>query len=248
MGDPVIHFEVIGTDGPTLGKFYGELFGWHIQSMPEMNYEIVDTHAGSGINGGVGGGDPSDPATFTTVYVEVADPQASLDKAVSLGATVAMPVMAIPGAVTLAQFFDPQGCRIGLVKSEPDQGAMGVSAGDNPAVGWFEILGSDALALHTFYSALFGWKFPQVHAEFGNYGEVDTDSAGRGIPGGVGTSQGEPTVTVYAAVDDLAKYLERATSLGGEAVLQPMPVGEGTTIAAFRDPQGNLFGLMNSTS
>lgn len=54
MGNAVVHFEVNGTDGPALEKFYGELFGWHVQSQPEMNYGIIDTHAGAGINGGIG--------------------------------------------------------------------------------------------------------------------------------------------------------------------------------------------------
>src|SRR5207249_11582076 len=38
MGSPVVHFEIMGTDGPALGEFYAELFGWKIQSMPEMDY------------------------------------------------------------------------------------------------------------------------------------------------------------------------------------------------------------------
>ena len=51
------------------------------------------------------------------VYIQVADPQAALDKAEKLGATTVMPVSEIPGAnVTLAQFKDPAGNVIGLLK------------------------------------------------------------------------------------------------------------------------------------
>jgi predicted enzyme related to lactoylglutathione lyase len=48
---------------------------------------------------------------------------------------------------------------------------------------------------------------------------------------------------MYASVDDVNKYLERAESLGGTAVMQPMQVDEHTWIAAFLDPQGTMFGL-----
>jgi predicted enzyme related to lactoylglutathione lyase len=44
-------------------------------------------------------------------------------------------------------------------------------------------------------------------------------------------------------VDDLQKYVERAESLGGTIAVQPMSVGEDTSIALFLDPQGTLFGL-----
>ena len=51
------------------------------------------------------------------IYVEVEDLQATLDKAESLGSKTTMPIMEIPGMVTLAQFSDPDGNVIGIVKS-----------------------------------------------------------------------------------------------------------------------------------
>lgn len=236
MGNAVVHFEVIGSDGPALEKFYGELFGWHIQSMPEMSYGIVDVHAGAGINGGIG--TTQDGTKRVTVYAEVDDPASTLDRAAALGGRVVMPVMEIPGAVTLAQFADPDGNVIGLVKSEPGSDQMAVSPGTNPPVDWFEIMGKDAGRLKTFYSSLFGW-----HITEGEYGEVDTH-AGRGINGGVGGGvDATPNVTVYARVDDPAKYLERAEALGGATAMAPTKVGENLTVATFTDPQGNIFGL-----
>src|ERR671936_258522 len=53
MADPVVHFELIGVDREALGRFYAELFGWHVESVPEPPYSLIDTHAGSGINGGM---------------------------------------------------------------------------------------------------------------------------------------------------------------------------------------------------
>ena len=36
MGIPVVHFEIMGGRGNQLEKFYGELFGWKIDSNNSM--------------------------------------------------------------------------------------------------------------------------------------------------------------------------------------------------------------------
>jgi uncharacterized protein len=61
MGQPVVHFEVIGKDGDRLQAYYSELFGWQIESDNEMGYGIVQREGntnpdGIGIGGGVGRG------------------------------------------------------------------------------------------------------------------------------------------------------------------------------------------------
>ena len=236
MGYPVVHFEVMSGQPLEAQKFYAELFGWKIDNQAEMgNYGMVDTQSGEGINGGVGGS--QDGSTYVTFYVAVPNLEESLKTIESLGGRKLMDPMEIPNVVTFAVFADPDGNMLGLVL---DGEGPGVTKGDGVTVGWFEVLGNDGGKLRDFYSKAFGWQF-EVSEQM-DYGTTDTGS-GRGISGGVGKSQGEPTVTVYAGVDDLAKYLERAESLGGTTVLEPMDVGEGTSIAAFRDPQNNLFGL-----
>ena len=119
MGNPVVHFEVIGKDGDALVGFYEQLFGWKTQAMPEMGYSIVEKE-GEGIGGGIG--TSQDGTGNVTFYVRVDDPQAALDKAESLGGKTVMPVTTIPGTVTLAQFADPEGHVVGIVGSETPQG------------------------------------------------------------------------------------------------------------------------------
>ena len=93
MGQPVVHFEVIGSDGERLRSYYSELFGWKIDDNP-MNYGLVrkeDNPApdGSfGIGGGVAGYD--DSPSSVTFYVAVPDVEAALAKAESLGGSLVM--------------------------------------------------------------------------------------------------------------------------------------------------------------
>jgi Predicted enzyme related to lactoylglutathione lyase len=116
MPNPVVHWEIMSNDkskGEELQRFYSELFGWKIDADNPYSYGVGDTQTDRGIPGAVG---PSEGMSRVTIYVEVDDPQAALDKAVSLGGTVAMPVTEIPGAVTMAMFSDPDGHITGLIK------------------------------------------------------------------------------------------------------------------------------------
>ena len=121
MGQPVVHFEVVGTDGEKLQSYYSELFGWDIDSDNEMNYGLVQRDGntnpdGVGIGGGVGQG-PEGYGGHVTFYVEVPDVEAALAKAESLGGSRVMGPERIMDQIELGQFTDPEGHVIGVVKS-----------------------------------------------------------------------------------------------------------------------------------
>jgi uncharacterized protein len=120
MGQPVVHFEVIGKDGDALRAFYGELFDWEFNTDNEMNYGTVareDNLASDGA--GIGGGVATAPEGYeghVTFYVYSDDIAASLEKAVELGGEkIFGPDEVMPG-MELGQFKDPEGHVIGLVK------------------------------------------------------------------------------------------------------------------------------------
>jgi predicted enzyme related to lactoylglutathione lyase len=112
MGNPVIHFEVVGSDGAKLQQFYGDLFGWKINADNPMDYGIVD-NGGEGINGGIGQS-PNGP--HVTWYVQVDDIEGCLAKAETLGGKTVMPREQIMDSVTLGLFTDPEGNLVGLVE------------------------------------------------------------------------------------------------------------------------------------
>lgn len=238
MGSPIVHFEIITTDPPALAKFYSELFGWSTQEFMG-GYFVIDTMAGSGINGGIGGAQQG-PPTGAGFYVEVADLQAALDRAASLGGSTAVPIVEME-MVTFAKIADPEGNQVGIVLAGE---GPGVSPGDGRELGWWEILGTNAGRLRDFYTELFGWKVENAITEDFEYYTIDPDAGGRGIKGAIGSSPDEkPHVNLYAGVDDLQKYCEVAESLGAKIVMPPMQVAENTKIATFVDPQGNTFGM-----
>jgi hypothetical protein len=51
MGQPVVHFEIAGKDGDKLRGYYGELFGWEIDSDNPMSYGLVESLGGTRMMG-----------------------------------------------------------------------------------------------------------------------------------------------------------------------------------------------------
>ena len=123
MGNPVVHFEIAGPDGPALHQFYRDLFGWKIdvQSEEMGNYGLVSANEG-GIGGGVLPTTEDMPArSYVTFYVQVDDLQAALNKVASMGGNAIMPPMEIaPGMGSIALFGDPAGNTIGLYSTPPE--------------------------------------------------------------------------------------------------------------------------------
>lgn len=115
MGNPVVHFEIAHRDHEALRDFYGKVFDWKIAGMEGMDYGMVDT--GTPPLGGIGGGPDENYPGHVTFYVMVDDLEAKLAEIESLGGKVALPVMEVPGGPTIAQFLDPSGNMIGLIKS-----------------------------------------------------------------------------------------------------------------------------------
>jgi predicted enzyme related to lactoylglutathione lyase len=121
MGQPVVHFEIIGQDPEKLQGYYAELFDWSIDANNPMKYGIVAREDnlnddGVGIGGGVGTG-PEGYAGHVTFYVEVPDVEASLAKAASLGGTRMMGPDEVMEGLVIGMFSDPEGHVIGVIQS-----------------------------------------------------------------------------------------------------------------------------------
>lgn len=121
MGQPVVHFEIVGQDADKLQSYYAELFGWSIDANNPMKYGIVAREDnlnadGVGIGGGVGPGPEGYPG-HVTFYVEVPDVEAALAKAESLGGTRMMGPDEVMEGLVIGLFNDPEAHVIGVIQS-----------------------------------------------------------------------------------------------------------------------------------
>lgn len=119
------------------------------------------------------------------------------------------------------------------------------------AVVHFEISGDDPARLRSFYSELFGW---QVGANRGaqqgpDYWLVQAERSPSlrrpGIGGAITTGPpGHPgRVVVYIEVPDVESALVSAENLGGARMFGPQAFN-GVEIGLFRDPEGNMVGVL----
>ena len=123
MGQPVVHFEIIGKDPAKLRDYFGELFGWEFGLPSPVSEAVSDpasygfinrmtTSDGTGIPGGVGGG--AEYETHAVFYVAVPDVEAALARAESLGGKRLMGPERAPSGLVVGHFTDPEGNLVGV--------------------------------------------------------------------------------------------------------------------------------------
>jgi uncharacterized protein len=112
MGQPVVHFEIGCRDKTKTAAFFSQLFDWKMLDAGPAT--MVSTASAEGIQGHISALG-HEPHNYVTVYVQVEDVQAYLDKAQKLGGKQLVPPVEIPTG-TFAWFADPEGNTIGLWK------------------------------------------------------------------------------------------------------------------------------------
>jgi predicted enzyme related to lactoylglutathione lyase len=117
----------------------------------------------------------------------------------------------------------------------------------------FEIHAADPQAAIAFYSGLFGWTFNKW--EGGDYWMIHTGPDEQpGINGGLMPRRGDVPAALAAVnafvitvdVDDIDAALERGKAGGATVALPRMPVPGIGWLAYLKDPDGNIFGMMQA--
>lgn len=119
----VVHFEIHASKPQQLVDFYSEVFGWNFRHIPEIQYWMIDNGEGPGINGGLmqrmGPKPPADaPVSTHVTVIDVANVDASWEKALASGATAALPKMAIPNIGYAAYLCDPDNNLFGIYQAD----------------------------------------------------------------------------------------------------------------------------------
>ncbi len=109
---------------------------------------------------------------------------------------------------------------------------------------WIDLYSSDPDRAEAFYGEVFGWTAEHTGEEFGgyvNFRHRDVLIAGMMRNDG---SAGTPDVwSTYLAVADVKAATEAAVTAGGQALLEPIQVGELGSMGLVADPGGAAVGL-----
>jgi predicted enzyme related to lactoylglutathione lyase len=129
-GEPVTWFEVLGSDPARTQRFYADVFGWTVDDSDNPGYAVVDTGAGRGIHGGIGGGVQS---RWVTVYAAVSDVEETLSRAEKLGGSrISDPsVPALKNAAREARYGSADDIKTGAFR-DPAGNVFGIYARGAP--------------------------------------------------------------------------------------------------------------------
>ncbi len=113
MANPFVHIELHTHQPEKAKKFYGELFDWTLEDVPDMDYTLIKVGEGTG-GGMMQTPMPQEGHPQWVPYILVEDVDASTAKAKSLGAKVLMDVTEIPDIGRFSMFLDPTGAAFAL--------------------------------------------------------------------------------------------------------------------------------------
>jgi predicted enzyme related to lactoylglutathione lyase len=120
----VIHFEIHADDPRRAANFYQEVFGWQIQKWDgPADYWLVTTGKPPepGIDGAIlqrRGPINGDAVIAYVCTIDVASVDDTIAKITSLGGTIALPKMPVPGIGWLAYAKDTEGNIFGVMQSD----------------------------------------------------------------------------------------------------------------------------------
>jgi predicted enzyme related to lactoylglutathione lyase len=120
-----VHFEIHAANPKDLIGFYTSLFGWTFNKWDGGDYWMIHTGPDDqpGINGGLmpRRGDLPAPMAAVNAFVitvDVDDVEACVALAQTLGGSIALPKMAVPGIGWLAYAKDPDGNIFGMMQTD----------------------------------------------------------------------------------------------------------------------------------
>ncbi|MDI6765485.1 MAG: VOC family protein [Bacteroidota bacterium] len=106
------HIEIPTTDFKIAKKFFGGVFNWKFQEIPEMDYVLF--RAGMKPNGGFFKVKKMPKTGQVNVYIEVKDINTTLKKIQKLGGTVIVKKSPVAKMGWFAMFTTPDGCHLCL--------------------------------------------------------------------------------------------------------------------------------------
>jgi predicted enzyme related to lactoylglutathione lyase len=238
--------DLAAHSGRNIAPFYSAVCGWDAaESSEEFGGYFMFMNNGQPAAGAMPA-PPEQPGGWT-MYVQVDDVAAALDKVTSAGGMVIAGPIPIADLGTMAVIADPSGCPFGLWSPDTFTGFALDGQVGSPI--WFELYAKDYAGSQQFLSDVFGWTFDVVS---------DTDQFRYAMV----SFDGEPKLGImdfsadmhasmpaywnnYIRVANCDEAAAAVETNGGELLMSPMDSPHGR-MAAVRDPDGAVFSLMQS--
>ncbi len=238
--------DLITKDTASAKAFYGGLFGWTFQDLPDggqsMGY-LGDQPVAALVPV------PSMPSYWNN-YVAVDDVDAAVKRADGAGGKLIQPPFDIADLGRAAVVVDPAGAPLCFWQAGKHAGTGAI--GEAGALTWNELYTPDPILAGRFYAEVLGWRLDrtEVPGIEGTYTRFELGSArGTQKVGGMrkmpAHMHGAPSHWLcYFAVADLDATLARATELGGRVAAAPIGVAGLGRVAIVQDPHDAPFAVL----
>jgi predicted enzyme related to lactoylglutathione lyase len=254
MADKFFWYELMTNDADAAVDFYGRVVGWTAADHPNsatpggMRYTVLS--AGErGIGGVLQLDDSMKGAGMKPIwvgYVAVADTDAMARRIAEAGGTIHVPPTDIPNVGRFAMASDPGHVAFYVMTPLPMEGPP-PAAPDTPGhVSWHELYSSvGEKAAFAFYSGLFGWE-TMTEMPMGAMGTYRIFGDGETQWGGMMDKPEQVPASLwsyYVNVESVDAAAERVKASGGQVIMGPMEVPDGSWVLQGIDPQGAVFAL-----
>jgi len=248
--------ELSTSDEEGALAFYTGLFGWEDQAQP------LPAEAGGGayhlaqlggdMIAGLSKQQPEEAQQGVpphwSAYLAVDNVEASVKKVEAAKGGVLMPAMDVLESGRMAIVTDPTGAPVGLWEAKQHHGFG--RFGEPGAVTWFELLTSDPEPAASFFEQVLGVRAEATPADGGQpYTLLKAGDAPNEVAGLMKKTPQMANMPnmwgIYFEVADTDASAARAKELGASVLQGPTDIPEGR-FATVRDPQGAVFGIMQS--
>jgi len=241
----------VDVSSPDLDKsraFYGGLFGWDAQVVPDPQAGGYTMFFLDGKMVGAAGptfGPDQHPAWAT--YVCSADADATAQAVKDAGGQVLMGPMDVMGQGRMAVLVDSTGAHVSIWQPQAHRGAELVN--EPGSFCWNELYTRDLPAAKEFYQKVFGWNGEDTDMSGSPYTVFKVDD--RPIAGGMDMSKLLPDSIpphwlVYFSVTNTDDTIAKAKELGATILAGPQPTPMGP-MAVIQDPVGAAFAVIQAS-
>ncbi len=242
-----VWYDLVTNDIPAARAFYGELFDWEFEEIPDHPNKFVLIRSGGIPIGGLVQLDRQNPDSTESQWIgslSVTNVDSMVERFVDRGGAVLGGPVDIERRGRVAVVSDPQGAVLALVRTEN---------GDPPAREpriddwlWQELWTTDGPSALAFYEELFGYQSQTVEIPAGAYHVLQRDGHSYAGLAQLPWDSVPPIWLPYIRVEDPSAVSARVEALGGRVILSPDQI-HSRDAAVIEDPTGGTLAIQRWT-
>ena len=230
--------------------FYEGLFGWSHEDAPMGDDAVYRMFKADGKNVGAASEQRDEERSHGIPphwnnYVTVSSVDDAGGRVNELGGNLMMDPFDVFDAGRMAVLSDPTGAVLCLWEARANIGAEIVN--EPGTLTWNELATTDVERAKRFYSDLLAWKFEDIGSDEMPYTTIRNGERMNGGVRPLGDQEKQmgvpPNWMPYFVSADIDKDTARVGELGGQVMVGPMSILQGSRVAVARDPQGAVFAL-----